>query len=860
MRAAAPLDRLVGREREIERVREALVRRRLVTLHGPGGVGKTRLAREIAACSDPSAFCEVADVHTIDELCRALAAALGDSGASSDPVARLADVLAGAGALTLVLDNVDPIAASIGDAIRQWLERAPELRILATSREPIGLAGEAIVEVPPLSLPEPGRPAAESEAVQLLAERLRDLDHRGAADGELAAIAIALEGLPLALELAAPRVAALGAERLLVRLSARLDVLTAAGTERRSLRAAIDASWQLLDEVERRALVQLSVFRGGIDVEAAEAVVETDDPHRRALDVIEALLRKSLVRSAEVPGRFDLLVTIREYAEARSAGDGAARAAARRHAEHFAARAEPRAARLGGPDRASAAAWLRGEFHNLVQAARQGPPDPARRCAAALAPLVEIEGPSDAYRALLEDLAQRHPPDSTPSAVAFLLALADQRRKGARPDARAAAEQALALAASLGDAELEGRAHAILAKTALVQGDLAAALESSDRAVLELRGTAHELLALSVRAGVLSNAERREEARVAVLRALDAAVAARNVVEEIRLLATLGAVDIDEGRPDDAEIALARLRAAIARDEATGAPMRLYAAGLAAMIAQRRGMLEIAAEEYQRAVEESAKRGFRWLAGTYRGYCGIVLGELGRDAEARAELLAAALSAREAGDRRYEAYFEAAVATLDAIAGRADEAAMHVAKCARSEGPFGAAVEVMRAGVELRSGAPDALARANERLDVVRDRFVDSSGRVRSLEVFVALRMLDLEPRPRVPAAGKLAIGRAGEWFAVGEAKRVSLAERRLLMRLLDRLARARADAPRETVTAEQLLAAGWPGERMLPEAAANRLRVAMSRLRAAGLADILESVGGGYRLSPSVTLDRGDR
>jgi predicted ATPase/DNA-binding SARP family transcriptional activator len=354
-----PLTSLVGRERELAGLHELLddPACRLVTLVGPGGIGKTRLALEVAASRQAAQARGAPARHrdgtvyvsfvgtsparpeeAADLVVAGLAAALGVSLAvPRDPQELLADHLAGRD-LLLVLDNLEQLRDAAG-VVAELLRRAPGVQVLATSRRRLGLGVEWLVEVPGLPYPPAGagEEAARYEAVQLFQERARLLrPGLAAADAEgTGRVCRLVAGVPLAIELAARWVRSASPSAIADRLAGGLDLLETTSQDveqrHRSLRGVIDWSWQLLTGEERRALARLSVLRGGFDLEAAAAVAGA------GLPLLAGLVDQSLVAVAE-DGRYGMHELLRQYAAERLAADPAAEAdARRRHAAHYAA-------------------------------------------------------------------------------------------------------------------------------------------------------------------------------------------------------------------------------------------------------------------------------------------------------------------------------------------------------------------------------------------------------------------------------------------------------------------------------------------------------------------------------------------
>ncbi|MFF4878434.1 BTAD domain-containing putative transcriptional regulator [Micromonospora sp. NPDC000668] len=344
------LTTFVGREDELKRVGELLGERRLVTVTGPGGAGKTRLAIEAAGRLDSEVrFVELAGLAHGSDVPQAVLSALGlrDAGlrAPVEPNRQATDRLVEALAerrLLLVLDNCEHVIADAARLAARLLSACPTLSVLATSREPLGLAGEALCPLSGLTLPPPDVSVLDADdyaAVILFAQRAADVAPDFAvtsANVEMVLrICRTLDGLPLAIELAAARLRALPVAEVAARLDDRFRLLSmgnrAASPRHRTLRAVVEWSWDLLDDAERRLARRLTVFAGGATLEAAGRV--SGLPTAEFVDALTGLADKSFVELTG--GRYRMLETVRAFCAERLAEAGEADQLRRAHATYF---------------------------------------------------------------------------------------------------------------------------------------------------------------------------------------------------------------------------------------------------------------------------------------------------------------------------------------------------------------------------------------------------------------------------------------------------------------------------------------------------------------------------------------------
>jgi len=383
----APLASFVGRQRELAEIALLLSRHRLVTLIGMGGIGKTRLALSVAGplndrFPDGVPFVDLAPLRDPPLVLQAVATALGVPQEAGCPVREsLATHTASRSAL-VVLDNCEHLLLACADVARLLLESGTHVTILATSREPLRVVGEATYPVAPLQAPDARLANAHHEiatydAIRLFVDRAEAARPGFAITPEnaeaVAAICRELDGIPLALELAAARVRSTPVEAIARRLGDRFRLLKGgdptAMPRQQTLRATIDWSYELLAGDERKLLDRLSVFAGGFAVEAAEAVgagegVDGAD----VLDRLCHLADKSLVTFDAGQGRYRLLETVRQYALERLATEGGERAARDRHLAYYAALAREAEPGIFGPDQRAWYARLDSERENILAA------------------------------------------------------------------------------------------------------------------------------------------------------------------------------------------------------------------------------------------------------------------------------------------------------------------------------------------------------------------------------------------------------------------------------------------------------------------------------------------------------------
>ena len=713
--------------------------------------------------------------------------------------------------------------------VASWCEGAPELAVVVTSRERLGIDGEVVVDLGPLPCPEEGashEAILASDAVRLLTSRLRAAGADLPADaGVLGALARRLEGVPLAIELAAARARVLAVTELLARLAQGTALLArrpiGESDRHATLASAIAWSWQLLSGDEQRALAACSVFVADFGVDAAEAVLGAG-----ALDLVAALRDRSLLH-APADGRLALYASIREFARAELVGLGpASESAVRlRHARHYAERARGFAESRtfqGGPD-AALRARLQQDSPNLRAALAH-----ARTCGDA-AMLGEL--------ALGLTLLQAAPADECIEALGASIA-----------------------ALAVGEVDL--RARILLSRQSLLVS--VGRFDESTRDLEDLLAMPlpppMRNLALVMRGNQLRYRGLTREAR----EAHDGASAALEADGPRRLLAIhlacLGRLGHELGDEAAARLHNARARAVAAEMGDTwleGLPL----ANLA-QLEQELGRFELAARLLDEALARFEATSEPQYEAAYEIAYGNLLFEQGRAGEARARYDAAARFFRGWLAHRQSVQLYTSLAALEARYGALDEAETHLERARRSSPRSPSALvdlllEVARAQLEV---ARDPRTRASwtTRLAELEAGEVAET----SFEARFALRLLGRAlgtsapsappaagPATRAPRA-HVTVARDGRWFVSG-GRTVDLGRRGSLKRILAAI----TGADGASVSRDALLAEGWPGERVIPEAASKRLRVAIATLRSLGLREVIVTTEDGYGVHPAAEV-----
>ncbi|MBN94944.1 MAG: hypothetical protein CL928_12895 [Deltaproteobacteria bacterium] len=553
---------------------------RLVTLTGPGGMGKTLLAQVFVETQPPafledtaSWFCDLQTARDREGLSRAVAGTLGvalDTAEGDDDEQRIGQFLAGQGACLVLLDNFEQLVDSSAGVVQAWMQAAPEARFLLTSQALLNTPGERVYELAPLS---------EDAAVALFVDRARELRYDfqpdEAADQDIRAIVTGLDRIPLAIELAASRIRMLSTQQLRERLAQRFDLLRtrSAGTSDRSatLRGAIEWSWQLLSPAEQHVLAQATIFAGGCWTEAAESVIELPRSRTRdaafVLDLLQGLVDKSLLRCVSIPGlpgrrRFVFFESIYAFASEHLAALTSLSALVDRHRAYYLKEAERLAELREGPQGLEASRLLELEIENLLLIESQcglADSEVAVRIAVVLEPLLNERGPPGVYERLLNS-ALEHAQDQMPGLELDLLYARALWRRQHRLDVAgsvADAERIELVAQQSGVPLLVARAVLYRAGALLVPTGQVADAEALVRGVLhtvQAEGRPRDILLahkhLSHFAEFLGD---YQEAEVHSVAGLELARAEGLRRQEGRCLRRHGLLLCNQGRPAEAE-------------------------------------------------------------------------------------------------------------------------------------------------------------------------------------------------------------------------------------------------------------------------------------------------------------------
>ncbi|MEO7110039.1 MAG: tetratricopeptide repeat protein [Polyangiaceae bacterium] len=848
---------LVGRDHETDALGALLDRRWHVTVVGTAGIGKTRLANEaMNRRGGAHFFCDLTQAVDADDVLNAVARLLAIEPGEGSAVDRIASILASQGGACRLLDGVDRLAQGVWEkTIAAFLEACPELHVLVTARARLRVEGEAAFPLGPLDVTAPAHGTSNAELLFLqLAEDVlgRDLRESGEVPADVRSLVRVLDGVPLALEIAASVLNVLSPYEFLQRGARLLDASTSGGSwGGGSLRAAFEVSWERLSEDARVALQSLSVFVGDFDLAAAEAV-----NGKSAIELLSRLCEASLV-SSSVTGnrtRFRMFECVRQFVTDRNSDPEILAQAMARHAAFFGREATSWTHKGEMGDRAGAIEWLTMEESNLVAVAERAV---ARKAAlteediapgaATLAGLAWMwlgRGPLQPHERLLNRMEAMIPLGSMPDSLAiatFQLATANVwRHRGDLARAAQIIEDTIERARRLKLPYFEARCLLERARVARLRGDREAATTSMTEAAALAKSNNDDVLSV-----------------LAIL--------------STRLLSSL----------DEASLREASRLAAKVGDPLVTARVELAFGTFCYAV----GKMEEALVHLRLVTKASAKlHQHTWdaLAGIVAGN---VLAELGRADEARTMFEKTLKIGLSTAHRRSEAEARGNIALLDFEAGRLVQAAEGFTKAIElfsKNDPSRLFFSAALAGVEAND--PD-------RSDAAIDRFVSARNDAGKLTPAFSneidqfsdtfhltdaarqpARPLDESPptttalvatrvarRVRVSLQDRLAktavaIARDGSWFRPPMDAVVSLEARPVLRALLRELVQARLGAS-HVVAREDLVRAIWPDERSSRQSMGNRLSVAISTLKSLGLRSLVVTPQG-VSLDVSVSIE----
>ncbi len=682
----AERDAFVGRRNTLlELARRFDEGARLVSLLGIGGSGKTRLATRFGWSWQgdfPGGvwFCDLAPARTVEGIFNAVAQGLDVPLGADDARTQLGKAMAGRGRCLVILDNFEQVSRHAEATLGHWMGCAGEARFLVTTREVLGMVGEEALALAPLQPDD-----AQQLFLRRAAAAKRDFNPGQEDRSAIAPLVRLLDGLPLAIELAAARVRTLSPRALLARMSERFKLLASSGSrlDRQStLRAAFDWSWDLLQDADKTALAQLSVFEGGFSIEAAEAVLDLSDVPGAPwpVDTIQSLVDKSFVR-ALADERFDLLMSVQAYADEHlqtpgrypGSGPAALRAAQDRHGDWFAALGSERATENACAD-----------IDNLAVACR---------------------------RALL---AARH----ALAADALVGAWAAISLQGPFQAGVDLAE--LVCAAPALPAVAAARAHHVLGSALEALGKRAPASTHYATALLQAQvaGDAAILSAVNVRLGALhARAGQIEQARQEMTLALQGARALSNVDLQCAALNGLGTVEFEQGLLPQAQRHYEE--ALTLAEQHSLERWRFALLGNLGNLHGQLGALDRAQQLCQQALDIALQRGDRQRQGNMLNSLGMLNHLMGRQSEARNAATQACQLARELGYVRLQCTALETLGLVQASAGQTEAARQS----------YEAAL-----ALALELGSQRAQSQIRSQLGLMRARLGDTAGALRDTE------------------------------------------------------------------------------------------------------------------------------
>ena len=888
------LTSFVGRQDELASLGELVTREvPLVTIVGPAGIGKTRFVRHFLGtrCAGDALFCDLRGIDTAEGLTASLIESLDghlETGHNLGAlVEAVGELLVARECRLIVLDNFEQLVPAGIEPLHRWLKSVPRATFVATSRRMLHLRGERVYELPPLSLPSAGNESG-SEAARLFVDRAKAAEPAfdATAHAEICALVRRLEGIPLALELAAGQMRHHRPGQLLHALEKSPTIALETNEHdvdprHASLRAAIESSWRLLKPYEQSAVSQLTACRKGFTLEAAEAVLDfaefRDAPSVR--EVVSSLREATLLRvdndvTSPDPLRWDMYEAIWEYACGRPKFG-----ADERHAAYYLARGKEWVSELGSPGGASVRSSLRRELANLHAAFDHfatGSTDLAAIHAAELAIVLyethRLSRPSLAIAPLSAALQRA---DADPALRTRLHTARGVCHRRTGESDRAAIDFAEARACAGTNPLLVAELDLEEAILEFWSGDIGKARSLVQRAVdaaHERRSPRLESRARTYLAVVLIQGFQDPKAEVEYETAFRLARAAGDAHGQglARTMAAACQLTLERGKP----IAELTTQARQARDR-DDRMVETFAEQTLGILHLDSGAWMQSRRHFRRALEICQANGLnRYQAHTETWLAALDEAEgMPPEFESRYARTAAALEAN--GDRRSEAFALLQLCAHAAQQGRLEQARNLLERGEETALRFGDAsielvAELQRARVELvesrrateagdEATASHIREQAEQRVESAMSRFPpdasDSAERPsllgRSPEARWALRLFRRELDVDVSGFPILRVWSDGSAFQLGEGSYIQLPNGPMIRAVMRVLAQERANAPGHSVSVEMFIKRCWSDEKVDSSIGSQRVRTIVARLRKAGLADVLRRNDSGYLLIP---------